>query len=353
MPFSPGVPEGISEAIEQVDADPTVDAAVIGGGRTFIAGADIKEFGKMTSGKAKTGPGLQPLLLKLEDCPKPVVMAIHGTAFGGGLEMAMACHYRVAVPGAQVGQPEVKLGIIPGAGGTQRLPRLAGVAKALEMCAGGEPGQSRRRARQPASSTASSRATCCAGAVAFAREIAGQRHRARTREPQRQARHRRTPNAAIFAAARDARLPRNGRGHDRSARGHRRGRSRHHAALRPRACERRGRALPRVPVLGPVQGADPRLLRRTRSGQDSRPPEDTPPIPINRRAAVVGAGTMGGGIAMTYANAGIPVLLKEATRTALDRGLATIRKNYASTRAKGRLTQQQMDERLAPHRAAR
>src|SRR6476619_6260540 len=138
--LSPGVPEGISEAIEQIDKDPTVKAAVlIGGGKTFVAGADIKEFGKMTSGKTRGGVPFVPLLKRIEDCSKPVVMAIHGTAFGGGLELAMAGHYRVAAPSAQVGQPEVKLGIIPGAAGTQRLPRLAGVAKALEMCWTGEP----------------------------------------------------------------------------------------------------------------------------------------------------------------------------------------------------------------------
>ena len=112
---------------------------MIGGGRTFIAGADIREFGKMTSGQKRPEAGLHPLLYALEDCPKPIVAAIHGTAFGGGLETAMACHYRVIAPSAKVGQPEVKLGLIPGAGGTQRLPRLAGVAKAGEMCAGGDP----------------------------------------------------------------------------------------------------------------------------------------------------------------------------------------------------------------------
>src|SRR5467141_5277277 len=138
--LSPGVPEGISDAIEQINNDPGVKAAVlIGGGRTFVAGADIKEFGKITSGKTQRGVAFLPLLLRIEDCRKPVVMAIHGTAFGGGLELAMAGHYRVATPSAQVGQPEVKLGIIPGAAGTQRLPRLAGVAKAVEMCAGGSP----------------------------------------------------------------------------------------------------------------------------------------------------------------------------------------------------------------------
>src|SRR6266853_1890374 len=138
--LSPGVPEGISEAIEQIDKDATVKAAVlIGAGKTFVAGADIKEFGKMTSGKTRGGIAFVPLLRQIEDCSKPVVMAIHGTAFGGGLELAMSGHHRVGAPGAQVGQPEVKLGIIPGAGGTQRLPRLAGVAKAVEMCAQGNP----------------------------------------------------------------------------------------------------------------------------------------------------------------------------------------------------------------------
>src|SRR6201996_7039644 len=139
--LSPGVPEGIGEAIDEINQDSSVKAAVvIGGGKTFIAGADIKEFGKMTSTSGKPrGAGLLPLLLKIENSTKPVVVAIHGTAFGGGLEVAMAGHYRVASPSAQVGQPEVKLGIIPGAAGTQRLPRLAGVAKAVDMCAFGEP----------------------------------------------------------------------------------------------------------------------------------------------------------------------------------------------------------------------
>ena len=137
--LSPGVPEGIMASIDAAEKDPEVKAVVlIGGGRTFIAGADIKEFGKVTSGE-KPRISFNAVLEKVENSTKPVVMAIHGTAFGGGLEMAMAGHYRVAVASAQVGQPEVKLGIIPGAGGTQRLPRLAGVSKAVEMCAFGEP----------------------------------------------------------------------------------------------------------------------------------------------------------------------------------------------------------------------
>src|ERR1700744_639849 len=137
--LSPGVPEGVAEAIDQINKDDSVKAAVlIGGGRTFVAGADIKEFGKLTSGKPR-GAGLLPVLLKIEDSDKPIIVAIHGTAFGGGLELAMSGHYRVAVPSAQVGQPEVKLGIIPGAAGTQRLPRLAGVQTAIEMCTTGNP----------------------------------------------------------------------------------------------------------------------------------------------------------------------------------------------------------------------
>ena len=127
--LSPGVPEGIMASIDAAEKDPEVKAVVlIGGGRTFIAGADIKEFGKVTSGE-KPRISFNAVLEKVENSTKPVVMAIHGTAFGGGLETAMAGHYRVAVASAQVGQPEVKLGIIPGAGGTQRLPRLAGVSE--------------------------------------------------------------------------------------------------------------------------------------------------------------------------------------------------------------------------------
>src|SRR5262249_28203781 len=137
--LSPGVPEGIGASIAAAAADPAVTAiVVIGAGRTFIAGADIREFGKVVSGE-KPRRSLHPLLQQIENCPKPVVMAIHGTALGGGMEVAMAGHYRVIADGAQVGQPEVKLGIIPGAAGTQRLPRLAGVAKAIEMCAFGDP----------------------------------------------------------------------------------------------------------------------------------------------------------------------------------------------------------------------
>ena len=137
--LSHGVPEGLETAIHAANADPGVHAiVVIGGGRTFVAGADINELEKAAYGQAEL-PDLHPALNMIEASPKPVVMAIHGTALGGGLELAMAGHYRVAAAGSQLGLPETKLGIIPGAGGTQRLPRLVGTAKAAEMCATGDP----------------------------------------------------------------------------------------------------------------------------------------------------------------------------------------------------------------------
>src|ERR1700678_4413657 len=199
--LSPGVPEGISEAIERISNDPEIMAAVlIGGGRTFVAGADIKEFGKMASGKAPRGAGMLPFLLRVEDSRKPIVVAIHGTAFGGGLELAMSGHYRVAVPSAQVGQPEVKLGIIPGAAGTQRLPRLAGVAAAVEMCADGKP-VSAEKALALGIIDKLVDGDLLAGAVAFAREVAA-KPAPKTRERNEKLGNA-TENASIFSSARE------------------------------------------------------------------------------------------------------------------------------------------------------
>src|SRR6185312_2899132 len=201
--LSPGVPEGIAEAIDKVNSDPGVNAAVlIGAGKTFVAGADINEFGKITSGKTRGAVSIFPQMLrKIEDCSKPVVMAIHGTAFGGGLELAMAGHYRVAVAGAQVGQPEVKLGLIPGAHGTQRLPRLAGVAKAVEMCAEGNPVKA-PEALKLGIVDRIIEGDLLTGAIAFAREVAG---KPAPRTSQRNEKLGTAgENAAIFASARDA-----------------------------------------------------------------------------------------------------------------------------------------------------
>jgi 3-hydroxyacyl-CoA dehydrogenase len=340
--LSPGVPEGIVAGVEALAKDPAIRAIVlIGGGRTFIAGADIKEFGKITSGQKRDDIGLKAVLQTLEDCPKPVVAAIHGTAFGGGLETAMACHYRVGVAAAQVGQPEVKLGLIPGAGGTQRLPRLAGVAVAAHMCATGDPVPATEALRWGILDRVVD-GDLLQGAVAFAREVADQPPR-RTRDL-------------------------NDKIGDRAAALQNLQAMRDWARQRARGLMAPGKAIDAVEVAVTLPFADgiqreAELFRECLFSDQSKGlihvffgeravakvpglGKDVTPQPI-RRAAVVGAGTMGGGITMAYANAGIPVLLKEVDQPALDRGLATIRKNYAGSVQKGRLSQQQMDQRLA------
>src|ERR1700694_378627 len=171
--LSPGVPEGILSSLELAKNDPSVRALiVIGAGRTFVAGADIKEFAKIRARGLSVNR--LPALKMIEDCTKPVVMAIHGTALGGGLELAMAGHYRVVVPDAQVGQPEVKIGLIPGAGGTQRLPRLAGVMKTAVMCALGEP-ISARNALETGIVDQIIEGDLLAGAIAFAGSVTATR----------------------------------------------------------------------------------------------------------------------------------------------------------------------------------
>jgi 3-hydroxyacyl-CoA dehydrogenase len=339
--LSPGVAQGIAQKIAQVDKDDGIKVVVlIGSGRTFIAGADIKEFGKITSGKTQRGAGLLPLLLQMEDVRKPVVVAIHGAAFGGGLELAMAGHYRVAAPNAQLGQPEVKLGIIPGAGGTQRLPRLVGVAKAVEMCAEGNP-IAAQEALKLGLVDRLIEGDLLAGAVAFAREVAG--------KPMRKTRERNEKlsiseqNAPVFAAARE------------KARAKQRGMMAPIAAID---------AVEGAPTMSFEEGCqlERKLFDECLFSDQSKAlihaffgerevakiadiPKETAIIPVNS-VAVVGAGTMGGGIAIVFANAGFPVLLKEADQPALDRGLATIQKNYMSSVKRGRFTQQFVEERL-------
>ena len=337
--LSPGVPEGVLAAIDEMNGDPTVKAAVvIGGGRTFVAGADIKEFGKMTSGGPRRS--LLPLLLRIEDSSKPVVMAIHGTAFGGGLELAMAGHYRVASPTAQVGQPEVNLGIIPGAAGTQRLPRLIGIAKAVEMCAGGKPVSAREAAALGLIDRLID-GDLLAGAAAFAREVAGKpapKTRARAEKLGTAA-----ENAAIFAAARDA------------------------AGKKQRGLKAPLAAIDAVEAATKMSfeegcQVEAKLFTECLFSDQSKAlihvffgerevakipdiPKETTLIPVNR-VAIVGSGTMGGGIAMVFANAGIPVLLQDVDEPTLNAGLGKIKKNYATSVQRGRFTQAYMDERL-------
>jgi 3-hydroxyacyl-CoA dehydrogenase len=336
--LSPGVVEGIVAAIASANENLLVRAiVVIGAGRTFIAGADIKEFGKITSGQRQELT-LLPQLLSIEDSAKPVVMAIHGTAFGGGLETAMAGHYRVAVESAQVGQPEVKLGIIPGAAGTQRLPRLAGVPKALEMCVAGDPVPAREALRVGIVDRIID-GDLLVGAVAFATEVAGKAP-PKTRERNEKL----TAEPGLFAQARELAAKKY------------RGQKAPFAAIDAveastqldfdAGCEREAELF-RECLYSPQSKA---LIHAFFAEREvAKIPgisKEIPALPI-RKAAVVGAGTMGGGIAMNYANAGIPVLLKETTQEALDHGLAIIRKNYENSVRKGRFPAEVMNQRLA------
>jgi 3-hydroxyacyl-CoA dehydrogenase len=337
--LSPGVPEGIGAAIDELNHDSSVrTAVVIGAGRTFVAGADIKEFGKMVAtGRRGT---LLPLLLKIENSGKPVVMAIHGQAFGGGLELAMAGHYRVASPTAQVGQPEVKLGIIPGAAGTQRLPRLVGVAKAVEMCAEGKP-ISAREAAELGLIDKLIDGDLLTGAIAFAGEVAG-KPAPKTRE-RTQKLGTAEENATIFASAGDA------------------VRKKQRGMKAPLAAIDAIEAGTRLPF-DEGCAAEAKLFTECLFSDQSKAlihvffgereaakipdiSKETAVLPVSR-VAVVGSGTMGGGIALVFANAGIPVLLKDVDEAALDAGMAKIRKNYASSVQRGRFTQAFVDERL-------
>ena len=259
--LSPGLLEDIQKATNAAANDPQVRAVVIiGGGRVFSAGVDLQRFVRAAPGERSLG-NLLLSLLAIEDCSKPVVMAIHGVAFGGGLELAMAGHYRVIAPSAHLGQPEVKVGLIPGAGGTQRLPRLAGVAKALEMCAFGEP-ITAQEALALGMVDRLIEGDLLHGAVEYAREVAG-KHLPKTRE-RSIAPGEKEP--ALFVSARE------------QARKTKRGQTAPLAAIDAveasarlsfeEGCRREAAAFPRVPQLDAIPGAGPRFLRRARSVQD-------------------------------------------------------------------------------------
>jgi len=340
--LSPGVPDAIEAAVARAAQDTAARAVVlIGAGSTFIAGADIRYFETIATPEAslERSRAIHARLRNIEDCSKPLVAAIHGTALGGGLEFAMACHYRVAVSTAKVGQPEVLLGIIPGAGGTQRLPRIAGAELAIEMCT---LGQHVPAARAAAAGIVDQiiEGDLLAGAIAFALEQGGIR---KSRDQNVKI----ADSAAAIAACAQAR-------HNlkRTARGA-------HAPYAAVDAIQAGIELGfdagsdrEIEIFaGCVLSTESRAMvklffaeREVAKIPDV--PKDMPTLEI-RSAAVVGAGTMGGGIAMNYANAGIPVLLKEVTQEALDRGLATIRRNYESSLAKGKITREQFDRTLA------
>ncbi|MGE7415876.1 3-hydroxyacyl-CoA dehydrogenase NAD-binding domain-containing protein [Methylobacterium tarhaniae] len=331
--------QGILAAVEAAEADPAVKAIVlIGGGRMFSAGADITEFGK-----PQTGISLPDLLNRIEASAKPVVAAIHGNALGGGLETALACHYRVAVPSAKVGLPEVKLGILPGAGGTQRLPRVVGPRKALEVIVGGSPIGAKAAAGMGLVDELAPEDSLRAHAVAFAeRVVAEGRPLLKIRDRDDKIAEGRE-NPGLFAAFREENA-RKTRGFEA-----------------PEACIACIEAACRLPfdeglaferaefqkLVSGTQSAAQRYVffaeRQTAKIPDV--PEDTPARPI-AKVGVIGAGTMGGGISMNFLNAGIPVTIVEMKREALDRGLKTIRTNYENTAKKGRLRPEDVETRM-------
>jgi 3-hydroxyacyl-CoA dehydrogenase len=329
-----GIGKGLAEAI----ANPSVKAIVlICEGRTFIAGADITEFGR---------PPQSPTLLELEQAieaaPKPVIAAIHGTALGGGFELALTCHYRVAVPSAACGLPEVKLGLLPGAGGTQRLTRLIGPQRALEAVTSGASIGAGEAKTLGVVDELVEEGRLKEGAISFARAVAGRRPLPRVRdradkiEPARQ-------RPEIFAEFRRANA--------------RRFRGFIAPEYNIRAIEaavtlpfEEGMALERKMFLelleGPQSAAQRYVFFAERAAAKIPDiPQDTPTLPV-RSVGVLGAGTMGGGIAMNFLNAGIPVTIVEANQEALDRGLATIRRNYEATASKGRLTTADIESRM-------
>lgn len=327
---------GLVAALEQGLADKQAKALIlIAAGRTFPSGADVREFGK-----PPIAPILMDTIARFDAATKPVVAAIHGTALGGGLELAMGCNYRVAVPGARLGLPEIKLGLIPGAGGTQRLPRLLGPEAAMAMILSGDPIPA-AKARENGLIDALIEGDLEAGAIAFAEGVAATRPLPRVSE-----RNERLQNIdrALFTAKR-AELAKTAR----------------HLAAPERAVAAVEMALD-MPIAEGLTREREMFLALVETPQSKAArhlffadreaaripdiPADTP-TPDVKSAAVLGAGTMGGGIAICFANAGIPVTVLEADGAALERGLAGIRKNYDSLVERGRLKPEERDARLA------
>jgi 3-hydroxyacyl-CoA dehydrogenase len=328
---------GIVEQLKRAQDDAQIVAIVLtGGGKVFSGGADITEF---NTPAALAEPHLLTLIAAVEASPKPVVAAIRQLAMGGGLELALGAHYRVATPGAQIALPEVKIGLLPGAGGTQRLPRAIGLQRALTMIVSGEPARSDDLA-DGTLFDAIITGDLVEGAVAFARRVAakgGPLPRVRDREIEAGDADAILQRARDGIAAASVRFPAPGKCIESVEYGLRHG---FDAGL---IREREG-------FTALVQTPESRALRHAFFGERAASkipdvPGDTPVRPI-REIGVIGAGTMGGGITMNFINAGLPVVLVETTQPALDRGLATIRKNYESNVRKGKLSAEELETRL-------
>ncbi|MBR8130555.1 3-hydroxyacyl-CoA dehydrogenase NAD-binding domain-containing protein [Burkholderia ambifaria] len=330
--------QGVMDALDRALQDPSVTAIVLtGAGRAFSGGADITEF---NTPKALQEPTLHTVIRAVEASAKPVVAALHSVVMGGGLELALGAHYRVAAPGAQVALPEVKLGLLPGAGGTQRLPRAVGLETALNMIVSGAPVPSEQLATSGLFDEMAD-GDLLDAAVAFARKVGAQKG------PHPRVRDRKIvhENAAGFiqfarnsARAAAPNFPAPHKCIDAIEAGVLNGFDKGSVA------EREG-------FVALMMTPESRALRHAFFGERAASkipdvPADTPVREI-RRVGVIGAGTMGGGIAMNFINAGLPVTLLETKQDALERGLATIRKNYDAQVKKGKLTQQKLDARMA------
>jgi 3-hydroxyacyl-CoA dehydrogenase len=339
LSVSKGVLQRILDAIKEGEHDPAVRGLlIVGNGRAFCGGADISEFGA----PLPVGLATLPVLASYMDTvTKPIVAAIHGFALGGGLELALACHFRCALPGTQLGLPEVKLGILPGAGGTQRLPRVIGVERALDMIVSGDP-IAAEKALELGLVDEMVKGEILAAGIQFANRVI--REGREIRRTGGLAARLEQPAETFFPAAR-ARIAKEHRGYP--------------APLAIVDCLEAAVTLPLAKGLA----RERELFEKLRGSPESKAlrhlffaerqvakipdvPEDTPTRPI-KSAAVIGAGTMGGGIAMNFVNAGIPVKVVEVAQEALDKGLGVVRKNYAATVAKGRLSQEAMDQRMA------
>ena len=336
--------KAVAEGIDRAEADAAVKAVVItGAGKAFSGGADIREFG---SPKALAEPNLHSLIAKVEACSKPVIAAIHTVCMGGGLELSLGCHYRVAAPGAKIALPEVKIGLLPGAGGTQRLPRALGVEPALNMIVSGEAVESQLLALVPGQKLFDkiSSGDLMSEALDFAETVIA-RHadgsplprvrdlKARHAEPDAyfqfarnmvaaQAKHFPAPVRCLEAVAASVYKP-----FDEGIKAEREGFV----------------ALMMTPESKALRHA---FFAERATSKIPDVPEDTPRREI-KKVAVIGAGTMGGGISMNFLNAGIPVVILEMKQDALDRGLATIRKNYEGQVKKGKLKEDKYQQRMA------
>jgi 3-hydroxyacyl-CoA dehydrogenase len=338
--LSQAVRQGLVDSVDKALADAEVKSIVLWcKGRTFIAGADITEFGKPLQ-----PPDLGTLMARFDGSDKPIVAAIHGTALGGGLEVALACNYRVATRDAKCGLPEVKLGILPGAGGTQRLPRVVGFPKALEMIVSGDP------ITAPAAKdiglvdhvVREDEGDLLTAGIAFAQRVQGARPLPRARDLTTHVEQARTKPEVFEKARKDAAA---------RARG----------GKAPLRCVDAVEAAARLPFdeglkrerelfTEAVQSTESAALRHIffaerQAAKIPDVPATTPTVPI-KRVAILGAGTMGGGIAMSFANAGLSVVLVDREQSFVDKGVGIITKNYASTVSKGRLSQAEMDARL-------